>query len=97
MLGQVVVGTERVPAKDIGSEKKTRRPFKITSVVPRLCFHGRGGKALRTKGQRISSTNSRNFCEAKNLQTNSRGQRVLPRVFIQHQGSKKQVVLGTLI
>ena len=37
MLGQVVVGTERVPAKDIGSEKKTRRPFKITSVVPRLC------------------------------------------------------------
>ena len=38
MLGQVVVGTERVPAKDIGSENESRRPFLFTPAVPRLCF-----------------------------------------------------------
>ena len=38
--------------------------------APTMFFHGRGGKALLTKGKRISSTKSRNFCGGKKLQIN---------------------------
>ena len=98
VLGQVVVGTERVPAKDTGSENKIRRPFLFIPVVPWLCFFmGVEAKPYvpRTRGfpQQTPETSVR----AKNCRQIWRTEGFATAFHSTSFGSKNQVVLGTLI
>ena len=84
MLGQVVVGTERVPAKDIGSESESRRPFLFTPAVPRLCFFmGVEAKPYVPRARRLPEQIEETAVNSKNADKFER-QKVLQHVFIQH-------------
>ena len=65
-----------------------------TSCPDYVFFHGSGGKALLTKGKRISSKNSRNFCGGKKLQINMKDRGFCHGFFFHIIRIKKRSSLG---